>query len=1389
MASLAGQAKGKSRRQLILAKRLKALDFNVPNSLEMSDEACAIVEAVFTDLVSTTEAYESLQGKEEQLQNELSKAQAQVFPLRKENTRLLRENNQLHMELIKAEDSISKSQQGHELEITRLEGRIKEAEFLGKQKDGSLSKARGENDHLKLQLKALLGGGGGAPSLRTTAEEEENANPNKSEFSAKDPDAANLQASENLPPSPRRQRREGASPSSPGPAYDQKVVEAMKQQLDEIKHRLELSEAECLRQKSACQSREKEVERLSALLEGGRDYDRVNAEHEAAGNMRMLDQLNRQVDFLNGQLAQREGQMATLQNEVRQTQRAKAEAKQATVSARAAEEMNSKLSSQIAELSEKLAKVEESNAALKKTAAAARKAASHAAQQAGLRDSGGSLPGSAGGRTPINSPRNSRSPAHSFNAPSVSISQQQHQVPTPTPTSTPTAATSAAITALQKEVTTLRIALASSESEATHLNADNDRLAAALEIAKTQSNVALSSTAEMGSTTNQIKARLAKVEADYGHSEQARERSEKEAAKLREAAGRMTEEINSLQQLVGNLSAENDGGGAAVERLRGELHSLTSLLSAKDVDITNLTNALKQASDELKETKRRMADDKMELDELRNKAGQSQSEAENVRYAAERHKTEAQEAAAMAGGARRQVEMERSVRQKLERELDDAKGKEKILGKRVQSLEELLEDAEDRLKGRERECVTLKERLMNMESLDPEGSARESSTLRKQLQNATARADSAESELEGVGRERSRVTMQLRRAEEEIMVLQRDIGIGKNEITKLRDEAVGMRDTCDFLEQGKSRAEAEREHLRAMLSEESASVGVRTETAGNLEREREKLIGRIAELESMLDSERKRRTDSDGRMTLLQDDSSRMGVELRKLQSAKADLENRLSRVNNELGEARGVVASMQGEIAGARAELGRERAARSAAEVREQQQAGTSREYQERHGQLKSLFGQLERTRDGLLRKLELQGGEIASGAERLERESGRNKALNLKCVKLEQEKEVLHRNLEVMDSEKDALANKMDEMSDSVRMYKSSVEEAERKLSELERVDGEVRDGKQAALKALDAREKEIVKLHSVVNSLQADCEELRRVCVAREREAERCSQDLVSMTREAQAMGVESSRLGGELTTTRKRLDEVSLKCAQIEHKCRAVELEKQDLLSAYRAVVDERGELEGGVEELGAERSGLRTELAAARGEVDRLSSVVGELEGELRRKSGDMAAFERQLDGISRSNLAIQRSLEAAESENRRLKTDLYAARQSGGGLARHSSELQRQAAEKSEEAGAMRSVVSALEAERDGLQRLLAEERNHGHGVETLLSGLRANLSASQEQVRLMAKENAGLQTQINGVNLKLKEREDMLEMMAKKGTDEVEVEEGEGEGGEGGGD
>lgn len=63
-----------------------------------------------------------------------------------------------------------------------------------------------------------------------------------------------MTSSQNLPPSPSRRNPNRPSVTSPGgtaapPSYDQKVVEAMKEQLDQVKHRLELSETECARMK------------------------------------------------------------------------------------------------------------------------------------------------------------------------------------------------------------------------------------------------------------------------------------------------------------------------------------------------------------------------------------------------------------------------------------------------------------------------------------------------------------------------------------------------------------------------------------------------------------------------------------------------------------------------------------------------------------------------------------------------------------------------------------------------------------------------------------------------------------------------------------------------------------------------------------------------------------------------------------------------------------------------------------------------------------------------------------------------------------------------------------------------------------------------------------
>ena len=816
--------------------------------------------------------------------------------------------------------------------------------------------------------------------------------------------------------------------------------------------------------------------------------------------------------------------------------------------------------------------------------------------------------------------------------------------------------------------------------------------------------------------------------------------------------------------------------GSIVDRLKGQIGSLNDMLSNKDGDISNLTNAIREAHTEVHELRRALEKQQSELIDLRNKHGEQRNVSEMTKFEADRAKTEAGETQLQLNSAQRNAESERSAREQLELDVRDARTKEKLVVSRCAALESRMEECEELLGRREQEVNTLKNRLSQYEEMGVERIGVERDEVRKQWKDAKERADEAGNELEVVKKEKTRLGMALRRAEDDLKSVRMDADEGQGEVGKARAEITSLKDTCDFLEQGKARAEAEREHLRALLNEESASIGVRSEGIDRLERERERLVGRIAELESSLDSERRRRGDTEHRASVGVEDVGRLGIEMKKLKDAKGALEQRLSRVQNELGEARGVVAQLQGDVAGARAELSRERAARSNAEVRKQQQAGVASEVMDRHDQLKGLFGQLERTRDGLVRKLELRTGEVGASNEVASKERERSKVLTAKCVGLEQDKEVLRRNLESLDSEKDLVEARLDEMSEVMRTVKGEREDGERRENEAESMVEDIKERCSRSEGLLNMREQEIARTDGIVRVLKSDCDELRRVLRERERELERAGADLTSVTREAQAISVEGGRLAGELQKTRQKLDEAEGERGKLEHRAKGLELEKGDLMTAYRAVIDERGVLEGGVEKLAGERQGIGQDLASTKLELERSVSVVEELESELRRKAADLGAFERQLDGISRSNLSIQRSLEAAESENRRLKTDLYSARQGAGGMARHTEGLQRQAAEKGEEAGSLREIVRALEGERDGLQRLLSEERTHGHGVETMLSGMRARGAASEEQIRKLARENAGLQTKVNELKIQMGHEQDVLARRAG----------GEGEGGGG---
>ena len=66
-----------------------------------------LAEYLLDHMHRTTSAYQELQDKEARLASDLALAQAQLFPLRKENSRLTRENHQLHLDNIRQQDESS----------------------------------------------------------------------------------------------------------------------------------------------------------------------------------------------------------------------------------------------------------------------------------------------------------------------------------------------------------------------------------------------------------------------------------------------------------------------------------------------------------------------------------------------------------------------------------------------------------------------------------------------------------------------------------------------------------------------------------------------------------------------------------------------------------------------------------------------------------------------------------------------------------------------------------------------------------------------------------------------------------------------------------------------------------------------------------------------------------------------------------------------------------------------------------------------------------------------------------------------------------------------------------------------------------------------------------
>jgi len=125
-------------------------------------ESLELVRKLLADLVMTTESHESQQERIQSLEKEVKLAQEDALGLRKENSRLVRENNQLHLEMIARAEELDAKERDLMAQVRDAKDELAKVDFLKDQfkkrmeeAEEQLSRSRDDTDGHEAGSRAL----------------------------------------------------------------------------------------------------------------------------------------------------------------------------------------------------------------------------------------------------------------------------------------------------------------------------------------------------------------------------------------------------------------------------------------------------------------------------------------------------------------------------------------------------------------------------------------------------------------------------------------------------------------------------------------------------------------------------------------------------------------------------------------------------------------------------------------------------------------------------------------------------------------------------------------------------------------------------------------------------------------------------------------------------------------------------------------------------------------------------------------------------------------------------------------------------------------------------------------------------------------------------------
>ncbi|KAM9236683.1 centrosomal protein of 135 kDa [Leptosomus discolor] len=274
------------RRFINLRKRLNQLGYRQP----LGVESLPLVEKLFSDLVHTTESLRSAKLSAGKTEKECSNYDAILEPYKTENTRLTRENNELHLEVLKLKEQSDRHVKDLKVSLRRVEHETSDLKFLNNQYVHKIKMLEKENKAKTEKIQQLQEKN--LQAVVQTPGGRKRSIPFRRQ---------RMQIDQPVPPS-------GVStypvpqPEDPYIAdllqvADNRIHE-LQSEVTELQEKLEISERGMKNYSKQVELRDKEIERLVLALDGGRSHEVLSLESRSKSNEKLIAHLNLQVEYL-----------------------------------------------------------------------------------------------------------------------------------------------------------------------------------------------------------------------------------------------------------------------------------------------------------------------------------------------------------------------------------------------------------------------------------------------------------------------------------------------------------------------------------------------------------------------------------------------------------------------------------------------------------------------------------------------------------------------------------------------------------------------------------------------------------------------------------------------------------------------------------------------------------------------------------------------------------------------------------------------------------------------------------------------------------------------------------------------------------------------------------